>query len=77
MNLPTLSPIKNIVLLIVISITCVALAGCGNKGPLVRPSEIPVTASAPAAAPTDGEPAAEPDVTPAAETASGAPAAQR
>ena len=77
MNVPTISPIKNFVLLLVISLTCVAMTGCGNKGPLVRTSEIPAAASAPATAPADAEPAAEPDVTPAAEAASGKPAAQR
>lgn len=74
MNVPNLPPIKNIVLLIAISVTCVAVAGCGNKGPLVRPSEIPETA--PAQTPA-AEPAVEPGETPAAEPASGTPAAQR
>jgi len=82
MNLSNLSPIKNFVLLIAVSITCVALAGCGNKGPLVKPSDIPESAPAASTVSPDTvepttEPVAEPDAKPVAEPASGTPAAQR
>lgn len=66
---------KNIALLIAFSIACVALAGCGNKGPLVKPSDIPATA--PAATQDNVEPAIDPDATPVSEPASGTPAARR
>lgn len=62
---------KIVTLLIASSIACMALAGCGNKGPLVKPSATP--APAPEAAPATGEPAP----TPASEPASGTPAARR
>lgn len=78
MNLPTISPIKNIALLIALSIACVAVAGCGNKGPLVKPSDIPEAAPAASTVPpASADPVAEPEVTPVAEPASGTPAAQR
>lgn len=81
MNLPTLSPIKNIALLIALAITGLALAGCGNKGPLVRPSDIPAPAPAastvPAVDESAAEPITEPDATPVADPATGTPAAQR
>ena len=75
MNLPTMPSIKNIALLIAFPIACVALAGCGNKGPLVKPSDIP--AAAPAATPEKVDPATEPDATPAPQPVSGTPAARR
>ncbi|MEO6155027.1 MAG: lipoprotein [Thermomonas sp.] len=70
---------KIIALLIAVSIACAALMGCGNKGPLVKPSDIPVTTSA--ATPADAEPAptpaTDPAPTPVPEPASGTPAAPR
>lgn len=82
MNVPTLSPTKNIVFSIALAITGVALAGCGNKGPLVKPSDTPAPTQAASTVPaavdeSAAEPVTDPDVTPAAEPASGAPAAQR
>ncbi|MGV8922489.1 MAG: LPS translocon maturation chaperone LptM [Thermomonas sp.] len=57
--------------------TCVALAGCGNKGPLVKPSDIPVPVLAPAdASPADPQAADPAATTPAAEPASDTPAAR-
>ncbi|MDI1254013.1 lipoprotein [Thermomonas sp.] len=72
-------PIKNIALLIALSIACVALTGCGNKGPLVKPSNIPATmpAAKPAVAPAAAVPASDSVVTPVPEPASGTPAARR
>jgi predicted small lipoprotein YifL len=72
------SPMKNIALLIATLIACMALAGCGNKGPLVKPSATPATT--PATTPADAEPATDPAATPAATPASepdpGTPAAR-
>ena len=66
---------KNIPLLTVLLVLSVALAGCGNKGPLVKPSDMP--AAAPAATPAETEPAAEPAAAPVPEPTSGTPAARR
>lgn len=35
--------------MLIVSIACAALAGCGNKGPLVLPAAQPASAPAPAA----------------------------
>ncbi|MGV8944376.1 LPS translocon maturation chaperone LptM [Thermomonas sp.] len=67
MNSPTVLSMKNTALLIGLAIACAALSGCGNKGPLVKPSVTPAeTPATPAVTPAAAEPVAEPDVTPAA-----------
>lgn len=64
-------PIRNVALPFALMTLCVALSGCGNKGPLVKPSDAPATT--PAAATPAGDAAI--DETP--ETGSGTPAARR
>lgn len=68
-------PIKSIALLIALSITCVALSGCGNKGPLVKPSDIP--AATPVVKPAAAKPAANPAAAPASEAEPDKPATPR
>jgi predicted small lipoprotein YifL len=50
--------------MLIVSIACAALAGCGNKGPLVLPAAQPqapaATTSAPAPAATATTPSAQP-----------------
>ena len=50
--------------LLIVSTACTALAGCGNKGPLVLPPAQPqapaATTSAPAPASTAATPSAQP-----------------
>ena len=72
-------PIKNIALLSALLTVSVILAGCGNKGPLVKPSDIPAKTPVAAAATVQPAeiPAVDPAVTPASEPASSAPAIPR
>ena len=49
--------------MLIVSIACAALAGCGNKGPLVLPAQ-PQAPAAPASAPAPASTAAGPAVQP-------------
>ncbi len=68
-------PIRNAALPIALMMLCVALSGCGNKGPLVKASDVPAATPA-AAAPATEEPASD-ATSEAPETGSGTPAARR
>lgn len=50
--------------LLTVSIACAALAGCGNKGPLVLPAAQPQPPAAPASAPAPASSAAAPSSQP-------------
>ena len=69
-------PIRNVALPIALMTLCVALSGCGNKGPLVKPSAIPAATPA-ATAPAAEQPAGDAATNEAPETGSGTPAARR
>lgn len=72
-------PIKNIALLSAMLTVSVVLAGCGNKAPLVKPSDIPAKtpAEVPVAVQPAEVPAADPAAAPASEPASSTPAIPR
>lgn len=51
-------------MMLIVSIACAALAGCGNKGPLVLPASQPQAPAAPASAPAPASTAVAPSVQP-------------
>ncbi len=69
-------PIRSVALLIALLSLCVALAGCGNKGPLIRASEAPAAAKAAVKPPAVETPASD-ATSEEPETSSGTPAAHR
>ncbi|MEO5629086.1 MAG: lipoprotein [Thermomonas sp.] len=66
-------PIRNVALPLALMTLCVALSGCGNKGPLVRASDVPPPPAA--VAPAAEQPASD-ATSEEPETSSGTPAAR-